>query len=309
VSTNVVDDRQSATRRYTVAELLARERATSTATSMTDIDEEPREYLPVADLLRREGIEFTADAPTDRFAAVAGPARAEARTSITSAPVALRKESGKQQEKTGALARTGAIGRAAVLLGLTVAGLVALKPSVASTPVAEGPQDSDRALSAPQGVQPGSPGDVTRSGGGSTPTTTAASVLLNDTTDVASPMRQRSSATADSSSAAGNANSAGGTSSSAAALEPPPAPETTTAPRSEPVGGQRDTSEPDSGTDTGGDNTGGYNTGGYNTGGDDTGGDDAGDNSTGDRDGDGVLDPVTGTINGVLDLGGGLLGG
>jgi hypothetical protein len=303
VSTNVVDDRQSATRRYTVAELLARERATSTATSMTDIDEEPREYLPVADLLRREGIEFTADAPTDRFAAVAGPPRADARTSITSAPVALRKEPGKQREKTGALARTGAIGRAAVLLGLTVAGLVALKPSVASTPVAEGPQNSERALSAPQGVQPGSPGDVTRSGGGSTPTTTAASVLLNDTTDVASPMRQRSSATADSSSAAGNANSTGGT-SSAAALDPPPAPETTTAPRSEPVGGQPGTSEPDSGTNTGGDNTGDSNTGGDNTD-----GNDAGDNSTGDRDGDGLLDPVTGTINGVLDLGGGLLGG
>ncbi|SFB44295.1 hypothetical protein SAMN05216266_111188 [Amycolatopsis marina] len=280
MSTNVADDRQSSTRRHTVAELLARERAEVATGARPDTDEIPRATLPVVELLRREGIEFAGDsAPTDRFEAVA-PA----------VPVALRKDPGKQRERKGALGRTSTMSRAVVLFGLTVAGLVALKPTVASSPVDDAPQhDSDRTMAAPRGAQPGPGTDIARTGGGTTPTTTAASVLLNDTADVASPMRRPSSAAAVDRGGSGGATQAesddGATVSTAA-----PKPTTSNTPPAPRTGSTTTESKPPPRNDSGGTDTGGEQT----------------------QDGgllDPVLDPVTGTVKGVLDLGGGLLGG
>ncbi|WP_116040517.1 hypothetical protein [Amycolatopsis palatopharyngis] len=284
MSTNVVDERQGTTRRYTVAELLARERATAAAGVRQDAGSASQASLPVAELLRREGIEFAGDsAPTDRFEAVA-PA----------APAALRKQPVAQRERRSGLGRTSTMSRAVVLFGLTVAGLVALKPTVASSPVGDAPHDSDRTMAAPRGAQPGMSTEFTRTGGGATPTTTAASVLLNDTTDVASPMRQSGGSDNGGAPAeqakpesAGSSTPDGGRADTSSPAPAPAAPVTTQAPRTDSTS---KTSEPSATKDSGS-------------------GSGSTDGTSDEQSEGGLLDPVTGTVKGVLELGGGLLGG
>ncbi|WP_199432977.1 hypothetical protein [Qaidamihabitans albus] len=284
MSTNVVDDRQNddrqrSARRYTVAELLARERATATAIPPAiggiDTNDAPREYLPVAHLLRREGVEFAGDsAPTDRFPAA-----------VASAPA-------RQATKEGPLARTLTVSRTVALFGLTVAGFIALKPAVASSPVADAPRDSGRVLAAPQGAQPGSSAETTRTGGGATPTTTAAGASLDAAADAAPPTRESGGTAPPSTASDAGARNSGATATSAPAA-PPPSSSSLPAARSEPAVQQPETTRP-GGSDTGDSDTGD---------GGDQGGDDQGGSVL-----DPVLDPVTGTISGVLEVGGGLLG-
>jgi hypothetical protein len=325
VSSNVVDYRQGTARRHTVAELLARERATVMAVGRADSGHARRESLPAVDLLRREGVDL-ADAPTQRFAPVAAEVTREEPVPV---PPALRPEAGKQQKvKKLKPHGTTTMSRAVVLFGLTVAGLIALKPSIASSPVTEAPEDPNRALSAQQGARQNVP-EYLRTGI-TTPTTLAASMMLNDTTDAASPMRGSDGSTPAHGGAAANDGppqtaTPTPTGEASARTTTPPQPERDVADRSgsspdrsggsggsadeqtgdsspggsTPDDGSPDNSTPDDESDNGG-----------------SGGDGSGNGGSGaDRDGDGlldsldpVLDPVTGAVSGVLDLGGGLLG-
>ncbi|WP_146147455.1 hypothetical protein [Prauserella shujinwangii] len=258
-----------------------------------DLDETPRQYLPVAELLRREGIEFEGDdSPTETFAAV--PAGPPAPRSRAEAPVRAEPPEPADRGRTSAKAATW--GRV-VLFGLTVAGLVAFKPGVASTPVEEGPREADQALSAPQGAQPGLSAQRDRSGGGSAPTTAAGSVLLSETTDLQAPPADSrggtggdsgdSGGTGGTGTSTGSTGRAGGTGggdgADSGAPAPTTAPQPTTTRSQEPAPTTPPATSQPSPTTTSEPRNGGVL--------------------------DPVLDPVNGVVSGVLDLGGGLLGG
>lgn len=200
---NTVAPQRNARNYCTVAELVARERAAYTPYRRPRQERRERQLQPVTELLRREGIEFegedtpTLEMPTTRIhvdqlprrgaaptqvaqsapqfppRAVAGvgaqvDAQADAQVGATaSEQVAKPREKQSDKRKGG---RFGAISSAAVLCGLTVAGLIALKPNVAS-----GPADTlaDAA---------GTPGDRTTSEarvGGVQPTSTVLNASNN----------------------------------------------------------------------------------------------------------------------------------
>lgn len=270
--TNVVHNPTSTGRRPTVAELLARERVAARRVPRDRDYETPRGYLPAAELLRREGIEFAGDeSPTEDLPAV-----------TASVPAALRKEAREQPTKGRALVGSTAMSRIA-LLGLTVAGLVALKPGIASTPEDPAPREGGRALGAQGGVELNTrtvDTATSRPGGGSTPTTAAPSAPAEAPEAGSAAAPQTDGHTPDRDAAVTTA-------------APEPAAPTTTVPqdRIDPPAPQPQRPAPDGDPDGG-----------------DT-GDDPRDG--GDHGGplDPVLDPVTGAIGGVLDLGGNLLGG
>ncbi len=198
---NTVAPQRNARNYCTVAELVARERAAYTPYRRPRQERRERQLQPVTELLRREGIEFegedtpTLEMPTTRIhvdqlprrgaaptrpasqfppRAVAGvgaqagaPVGATAGEQVASEQVAKPREKQSDKRKGG---RFGAISSAAVLCGLTVAGLIALKPNVAS-----GPADTlaDAA---------GTPGDRTTSEarvGGVQPTSTVLNASNN----------------------------------------------------------------------------------------------------------------------------------
>lgn len=119
-------DKQQGIRQYrTVPELLARERAGFSAHRVAE-PATPRALTPVAELLRREGVDFGGDnARTVRLPAVmpapAAPAADDARD-VDDADDAAPAESRRS--------RMAAVGSAAALFGLTVAGFLAIKPAV-----------------------------------------------------------------------------------------------------------------------------------------------------------------------------------
>lgn len=166
LSTNTVDDRRDGQRRYTVAELVARERTTVQAFRPVYSPTDTATRLSVAELLRREGIEFSGeDSPTVELDSVpvhvnellrrqtAAPATAEA---SLEAPA---EDADKPRSK-----RVAAVAGVAALAGLTLAGLIAIKPQVAFTPGGES--------AAPPGDDNGvSSSTATAAGGGSQPTT------------------------------------------------------------------------------------------------------------------------------------------
>lgn len=189
MSTNAVDHRQRTSRKFTVAELVARERTATMAVRPTYDDDGPRTYVPVAELLRREGIEYVGDnEPTAEMPAVQSP--------VLTAPVGsaaelhvtdlLRREGELPEERKRRLpGRAATVGSAAVLCGLTIAGLVALKPNIALSPVSDAPDDPDRQFSASPGTRQDAAAELKR-GGGAAPTTVS-SLLRNDTANAASP--------------------------------------------------------------------------------------------------------------------------
>lgn len=189
MSTNAVDHRQRTSRKFTVAELVARERTATMAVRPTYDEDGSRTYVPVAELLRREGIEYVGDnEPTAEMPAVQSP--------VLTAPVGsaaelhvtdlLRREGELPEEKKRRLpGRAATVGSAAVLCGLTIAGLVALKPNIALSPVSDAPDDPDRQFSASPGTRQDAAAELKR-GGGATPTTVS-SLLRNDIADAASP--------------------------------------------------------------------------------------------------------------------------
>lgn len=173
MSINTVAPQRNARNYCTVAELVARERAAYTPYRRPRQQHRERQLQPVTELLRREGIEFdgedtpTIEMPTTRIHVsqlrqpAAEPTQGAARAEQRGDAKAHRQEGTKDDKRRGG--RFGAISSAAVLCGLTVAGLIALKPSIAS-----GPADTlaDAA---------GTPGDQTTSEarvGGVQPTTT-----------------------------------------------------------------------------------------------------------------------------------------
>lgn len=139
----------------TVAELVERERATHTPYHRRRPRQEDRlqQLQPVTELLRREGIEFEGeDAPTIEMPAAT--VHAGEVLSRRPEPVPERKE----KRRAG---KVGAISGAAVLCGLTVAGVIALKP-----PVTPGPTGTLA------DAGPGEGATSTTSVGGVTPTST-----------------------------------------------------------------------------------------------------------------------------------------
>lgn len=195
MSTNAVEHRQTS-RKFTVAELVARERTATRPVRPAYDEDEPRAYVPVAELLRREGVtvegdgEPTAELPAVRLPAPLAPAAPIASVTGTG-PVhvtdLLRREGELPEERKRRLTgRAATVGSAAVLCGLTIAGLVALKPNIALSPVGDNQDDPHRQFSAasPDSRPEGAP-ELQR-GGGSAPTTVA-SLLRNDTADAASP--------------------------------------------------------------------------------------------------------------------------
>lgn len=136
----------------TVAELVEREQATYTPYHRRRPRQEDRlqRLQPVTELLRREGIEFEGeDAPTIEMPAAT--VHAGEVLSPRPEPVPERKE----KRRAG---KIGAISSAAVLCGLTVAGVIALKPPVAPSPTGTladaGPGESATSTTSVGGVTP-----------------------------------------------------------------------------------------------------------------------------------------------------------
>lgn len=165
MSTNAVDNRRSAPKRYTVAELIAREGAANRPHRPAYQPAETATMLSVAELLRREGIEFAGeDSPTVELKSVSAPvhvAELLRRASAIDAMDTLHPDGDKPRSK-----RATAVGGAAALAGLTLAGLIALKPQLAFTPGGESPgTGGDGGVNSTAALQPG---------GGAQPTTTLA---------------------------------------------------------------------------------------------------------------------------------------
>lgn len=119
MSMSTVDQQQQARRYRTVAELVARERAGFSAHRVQE-PATPRALTPVAELLRREGFDFGGDnARTVRLPAVTPAAPAASEVAANEAEPAESRRS-----------RAAAIGSAAALFGLTIAGFLAIKPTV-----------------------------------------------------------------------------------------------------------------------------------------------------------------------------------
>ncbi|MFB9727545.1 hypothetical protein [Haloechinothrix salitolerans] len=166
---NTVAQQRNARKYCTVAELVARERAAYTPYRRPRQQHRERQLQPVTELLRREGIEFegedtpTLEMPTTRIH-VNQLMRREAEPA-QSAPRAARGVGTKVDAAAGTQSdkrkggKFGAISSAAVLCGLTVAGLIALKPTTASGPadtLADAAGTGDRVTSEARlgGVQP-----------------------------------------------------------------------------------------------------------------------------------------------------------
>lgn len=225
MSTNAVDDRQSTSRKFTVAELVARERTATMPVRPVYQDEAPRTYVPVTELLRREGIDFAGDnAPTCELPAVQVPALAAPTASVHISELLRREGELPEEKKRRTPGRATTVSSAAVLAGLTIAGLIALKPNVALSPVNDTQDDPNRRFSATPDTRPGS-ADLKR-GGGAAPTTVAG-MLRNDTADAASPARSLSG-----SALAGGGSSDGSGSGSVSEGSPTTQPTPTATPRS-----------------------------------------------------------------------------
>lgn len=124
---NAVGQQSYPRRHYTVAELLAREASgVRTPYHRERQATQPRAPLSVTDLLRREGVGFAGENhPTIELP--------------TSAPLHVTKLLQRESEQTEPEQkrrshRIAAAGSAAALCGLTIAGLIALKPTFASSP-------------------------------------------------------------------------------------------------------------------------------------------------------------------------------
>ncbi|WP_034274293.1 hypothetical protein [Haloechinothrix halophila] len=169
MSINTVAPQRNARNYCTVAELVARERAAYTPYRRPRQQHRERQLQPVTELLRREGIEFsgedtpTIEMPTTRIHVSqlrqrgAEPTQGAARPERVDAK-AGRQAGTKDDKRRGG--RFGAISSAAVLCGLTVAGLIALKPTIASGPAdtladaAGTPGDQTTSEARVGGVQP-----------------------------------------------------------------------------------------------------------------------------------------------------------
>lgn len=109
---------------FTVAELVARERAAYAHYRRPRTQPRERQLRPVSELLRREGVGFGGeDSPTIQL-----PSKVNAANPL---------ERDTDRQETATKRRTGriaSISSAAVLCGLTIAGLIALKPTIGTTP-------------------------------------------------------------------------------------------------------------------------------------------------------------------------------
>jgi hypothetical protein len=131
-----------------VADLVARERpTTATYPAAPSRDRRPRALTPATELLNREGVRVRgASAPTEESVHVAK---------------LLRREADLPQRPERKPGRAAAVGSAAVLSGLAIAGLIALKPTTAD------PNN----LAAGSGTEGKEPGTAPASEGDVSPTT------------------------------------------------------------------------------------------------------------------------------------------
>ncbi|MQA60039.1 MAG: hypothetical protein GEU86_00780 [Actinophytocola sp.] len=255
---------------FTVAELVARERATYAHYHRPRTQPRERQLRPVSELLRREGVGFGGeDSPTIQL-----PSKVNAANLL---------ERDTDQQETATKRRTGriaSISSAAVLCGLTIAGLIALKPTIGTTPDSH----AGGAGQSPDYVPPAQ-------SDGMKPTT---SVLKrsNNTSETgggSSTATQRPAAEGgNASSGSGSASGSSGQAPSTTTTPPPSttsAPKPTTPPSSEQAP-PKDSEDSDGGNDDGDDNDGGLL-------------------SSVTKTADDTLDPVTGSISGSL---GSLLG-
>lgn len=272
---NAADQQRNSRGYFTVAELVARERATYAHYHRPREQPRERQLRPVSELLRREGVGFGGeDSPTIQLPSKVNVANL------------LERENDKPQAATKRrTGRIASISSAAVLCGLTIAGLIALKPTIGTSPdgyaggAGQSPDYAPPAKS--DGVKP-------------TTTVLERSSNANETGGGASTATQRTpgdgdAATSGSGSAADSSDSS--TQASSTTTAQPPKPTTTTSPS------EQAPPESDDG----------------NNDGDNNGDDDGGlldpvtkpvDSVT--NTADETLDPVTGSISGSL---GSLLGG
>lgn len=132
LSANRVDGR-SPERRYTVAELVARERATGHRRRSTEAWTESTGAVSVADLLRREGVRFAGeDSPTIELNSL--PVHVSELLRRTEAVPESLTDADEDKPRSRKAVAVGAVGGVAAIAGLTLAGLIALKPQFAFTP-------------------------------------------------------------------------------------------------------------------------------------------------------------------------------
>lgn len=110
---------------FTVAELIARERTATESYPWAKPDRRPRALMPATELLRREGVRIDgiAEQPTEQVHV----SKLLRRESDEPAPVKAPVKRQPDEPRRGT--RAAAIGSAAALCGLTIAGLIALKPA------------------------------------------------------------------------------------------------------------------------------------------------------------------------------------
>lgn len=122
VSMNAADQQRNSRGYFTVAELVARERATYAHYHRPREQPRERQLRPVSELLRREGFGGE-DSPTIQL------------PSKVNAANLLERENDEQETSTKRrTGRIASISGAAVLCGLTIAGLIALKPTIGTSP-------------------------------------------------------------------------------------------------------------------------------------------------------------------------------
>lgn len=299
MSTNVGDSGPGMGRHYTVAELVARERAAARAAQrrrpaeLTQpaqptqriepvrpqvADTASTQSLHVTELLRREGVDYGED--------------------TTEAPPALVAQ--PRDDKRAGNSRIAVLSKAAVLVGLTVGGLVGLQSTLATSP--DDARIAARAggsAGAPQAIDPSSStSTIERDGGGAT-TTTSAEVELKDNATALDPHTPQQNAPSQESTGSGTGASAPTTTAAPAPTSDAQqqqqrnlGPEQSTG---ESERSQQDRSQQQDGSQQSSEHTEPSQPS------QEPSGDDGG--LLGE-----VLDPVTGTVSGVLDTGTDLLG-
>ncbi|MDV6013767.1 hypothetical protein [Haloechinothrix sp. LS1_15] len=291
---NTARNRRKADGRHTVADLMSREGITAPARTGTERPGyQETTALPVAELLRREGVAPQRETAAPARPDAATPSWGAIATQATAAATAARLPDPDEPQDSKAPRRGAAVGSAAVLCGLTLAGLVALKPTTALSPEST----DSRAASSSDSADQQHPG-ILEPRGGDTVTPTAAQVSTTTTGSSGSPGTQGTAepqgtqnagtgqATAGGGEASGSSGSTGGSASGS-------------------TGDTQQRSSSDGGSGSDGSSTGSTGSTGST---DSDGSKDGGGTDEQEKESGSLLDPVEGTVSGLLDTAGSLLG-
>ncbi|SNR48099.1 hypothetical protein SAMN06265360_10726 [Haloechinothrix alba] len=288
--------RRNAENPRTVAELVARESRGDASPDRVRPDAhegEQASVVPVAELLRREGSSGTRAGSTAPATSTGTsfPASAQSLGKVATQATAARiPDSTEAGEGHKSHFRGATVGSAAVLCGLTLAGLVALKPTTALSP-----ETDDRATGSSDSTQP----HILEPDGGDITTASVAMETTSSSNTGAHGVQgasERQGDERDTASSTSGGDTASGTTTRSAQ------PTSTTQSEDDADSGARSGTVDDSTGD------------GDSDGSTDSGSDDGTQDGDGDKDGNededsSLLDPVEGVVGGVLDTTGALLGG